>query len=534
MRTAPTTRLAATLAGALALTLAVPGVAHAGGAIHTTMTRGNWLFTEHWSGGVVPSSSTDGSTVHIDHDFILESAGAADTLYIGVTRSPVFTMFDGSLDVVQTVVGLGADARFELMGGHPDLGRVRLGNITHSGRLEAIFGQLSAQSIHVGGLLADPAQPEGVLDIRGNFQSITVAEELTVSDVSAIRVVPRSNGAGGLPTITTHDATFEAGSRIQVVFDYPAQVGDAWDVLTATGTITGTPQVEVHGPYDVILDTSTAGTLRLVVASFEDSGNACDTAPQVGYGFGLGVPGGQSLVGYINAGPAQACTGGNVVADRWYRTVNTTNQVRTNTVALSDAQGGPVPGLSLEMWDGCGGSMVACDAEDPFGNPPTITYAARQGESFLFRVVDELGMGLPFELYGNSDGTFFESHGASAGEHGEPWVYPSGALVAGAQAEIEMMNAPRNAPVLAFLSLDTQPVNVLGGTLVATPTINQLLFFTNAAGYVGLETTWPAGMPPSTEFWVQFICQDLTVPDGLILSNAVRGRTPSETAFLPN
>ena len=41
-------------------------------------------------------------------------------------------------------------------------------------------------------------------------------------------------------------------------------------------------------------------------------------------------------------------------------------------------------------------------------------------------------------------------------------------------------------------------------------------------------------LPPGADLYFQFICQDLTVPDGLILSNAVRGRTPSETAFLPN
>ncbi len=75
---------------------------------------------------------------------------------------------------------------------------------------------------------------------------------------------------------------------------------------------------------------------------------------------------------------------------------------------------------------------------------------------------------------------------------------------------------------LAWLSLSPVPFPALGGTVHAHPFTSQFLLDTSA-GDVTVNTTWLAGILPGTTFTLQVIAQDGTVPDGLVLSNALRG-----------
>ena len=121
---------------------------------------------------------------------------------------------------------------------------------------------------------------------------------------------------------------------------------------------------------------------------------------------------------------------------------------------------------------------------------------------------------------------FVDLGGGSPGAAGTPVLEGLGTLVAGTSVGIELSSAPASAPVLAWLALAPTSFAALGGTVHAFPYINQLFFTTGAAGELSLATTWPAGVPPGTELTIQFICQDLSVPDGLVLSNGIRGVAP--------
>ncbi len=80
-----------------------------------------------------------------------------------------------------------------------------------------------------------------------------------------------------------------------------------------------------------------------------------------------------------------------------------------------------------------------------------------------------------------------------------------------------------NPPLaLAWLSLDPVPFPALGGTVHAHPFVNQFLVPTPSTPTT-INTTWPAGVPVGTTFTLQVIAQDGTVPDGLVLTNALRG-----------
>ncbi len=115
--------------------------------------------------------------------------------------------------------------------------------------------------------------------------------------------------------------------------------------------------------------------------------------------------------------------------------------------------------------------------------------------------------------------------GGSPGSSGTPALAGEGTLVGGTPAGVFLSSAPADAPVVGWLSLAPVPFDALGGTVHAYPFVNQWFFSTDAAGELSAGTTWPAGLPSGTDFWVQFICQDAPGP-GLVLSNAVRGRTP--------
>ena len=78
----------------------------------------------------------------------------------------------------------------------------------------------------------------------------------------------------------------------------------------------------------------------------------------------------------------------------------------------------------------------------------------------------------------------------------------------------------------AWLSLSSTPLSAFGGTIHANPKILQLLRFADGSGSFGLDFPWPAGIDGGTELFVQFLVQDLSVPDQITLSNAVTATTP--------
>jgi hypothetical protein len=116
--------------------------------------------------------------------------------------------------------------------------------------------------------------------------------------------------------------------------------------------------------------------------------------------------------------------------------------------------------------------------------------------------------------------------GASPGSNGTPTLSGSGSLVGGTTAAIDLVNATPGALMLSWLSFSAAPTSALGGTLYAFPFSSQGAWVADGAGNLSLSTAWPVGFPAGTDAWLQFIVQDVGVPAGLTLSNAVKLTMP--------
>ena len=116
--------------------------------------------------------------------------------------------------------------------------------------------------------------------------------------------------------------------------------------------------------------------------------------------------------------------------------------------------------------------------------------------------------------------------GGTTGINGDPTITGTGTLVGGTPAEIDLVNAPASALMLSWIALTSAPVNAFGGTIHATPFNSQLFWFADPSGELNLPTTWPMGIPPGTNAWFQFLIEDVSVPFGVTLSNALKITTP--------
>jgi hypothetical protein len=112
--------------------------------------------------------------------------------------------------------------------------------------------------------------------------------------------------------------------------------------------------------------------------------------------------------------------------------------------------------------------------------------------------------------------------GGTAGINGVPRLTGSGSLLGGSTTTLDLIDAPANALMLAWLSFASSPQSFFGGTIHATPFANQFLFTSDGTGSFSASTTWPNGVLAGTAVWFQFIVQDLSVIHGLTLSNGLR------------
>ncbi len=112
-----------------------------------------------------------------------------------------------------------------------------------------------------------------------------------------------------------------------------------------------------------------------------------------------------------------------------------------------------------------------------------------------------------------------------AGAAGIPVLRIGGDLTAGSPATLDVSNAAPSAFGGVFIGTSLAPQPLFGGTLI--PSINVLrLFGTNASGELSLGTSWPAGLPPGTEFFWQYWVEDVGAPEGYAATNAVKTITP--------
>jgi hypothetical protein len=116
---------------------------------------------------------------------------------------------------------------------------------------------------------------------------------------------------------------------------------------------------------------------------------------------------------------------------------------------------------------------------------------------------------------------------ALGGTFGDPLLVGSGSLAPASLNDVDLTNAFPSALAGLFLSLTSTPVPFMGGTLVPFPFIDPIIYVTTSPlGEIPLQFVMPEGFPPGSELFVQWGISDAGGPNGVALSNAIRGDTP--------
>jgi plastocyanin len=117
--------------------------------------------------------------------------------------------------------------------------------------------------------------------------------------------------------------------------------------------------------------------------------------------------------------------------------------------------------------------------------------------------------------------------GAAPGIGGTPELDVTGPLTAGSTLTIDLTNAAPSEAILFWMSFASTPLDIFGGTIYTTVPPNlQVLRFANAGGAFSQSVPWPAGIVGGVPIYMQFLIQDLSVPAGITLSNAMMATTP--------
>jgi len=124
------------------------------------------------------------------------------------------------------------------------------------------------------------------------------------------------------------------------------------------------------------------------------------------------------------------------------------------------------------------------------------------------------------------DGLWEDLGGGITGINGVPQLTGSGPLVGGTVATLDLVNAPPSALMLAWMSFAPSNIPYFGGTVFTLPFNTQIIVPSSPAGTFSASTTWPVGVPSNTSVWFQFAMQDLSVVQGITISNGVKATTP--------
>ena len=164
-------------------------------------------------------------------------------------------------------------------------------------------------------------------------------------------------------------------------------------------------------------------------------------------------------------------------------------------------------------------------------NDGSVAFLADTGEHML-EAWQALGMAEPVVMasttWTGAPDPWVDLGFALAGTQGDPLLVGSGSLVADTPLSIALSSA--RAGAFAHLVVGYNAVNLpfYGGTLVPdiSPPGFFVTLFTDGAGSLTLNETWPPGVPSGFELYLQYWIDDPATPAGLAASNAVVGTTP--------
>jgi hypothetical protein len=115
---------------------------------------------------------------------------------------------------------------------------------------------------------------------------------------------------------------------------------------------------------------------------------------------------------------------------------------------------------------------------------------------------------------------------ALGGVDGPPFLLGTGSLGANTPVGLELRDAPDATPAHLVLGLSGLFAPVKGGVLVPDPLLVESGLVTDGDGQLSLVGTWPPGVPPGAELWLQVWIQDATGPKGVTASRGVVGTAP--------
>lgn len=115
---------------------------------------------------------------------------------------------------------------------------------------------------------------------------------------------------------------------------------------------------------------------------------------------------------------------------------------------------------------------------------------------------------------------------ALAGSDGAPKLIGYGSLKPNTSVSIQLSKAKPNAFVAVIAGLSTINAPFVGGVLVPSPTLVIPNLFADATGKLTLGTAFAGGLPSGSALSVQTAILDPAAPQGVALSNAIRGVVP--------
>ncbi len=116
--------------------------------------------------------------------------------------------------------------------------------------------------------------------------------------------------------------------------------------------------------------------------------------------------------------------------------------------------------------------------------------------------------------------------GGTPGTRGRPTMHVKGDLTPGTPMARVLTHVPPGTLLAAWVSTNSTPLDVIGGTVHAWPPSHEILFAADAGGQAAYTLPWPAGFAAGLDVVLQFIVLDPGSFHGLTLSNAMVRTTP--------
>ena len=509
---------------ALAAVLVAAGAVQAGTADVTSVQDGSWADGATWDGGSPPTGT---SVAAVDHEVAVDAPGAeADQIRIVNSAGGLRVVAGGDLVANTIAVGEQNSGAMAVEGGTCTAGTLQVGDDSYQGTFELGAGVLQLDELFVSSAPGIEDDSEGTFRVAGGGGIATVQGPTYVSETGFLEFRPNANGVAGLSAVSLTDLEFVPGAVIRVEPDYAAQLGDSWDLLDASGVVTGTPVFEFLGPYGMSLDTTTVPGVYRVTVTDVLAGPACPvtssfdavTISSLEVDLSTGTP--------VVGGPT--CVTGSAAFEIHYAVNNVSAEPR---LFFASSFFFDVSDVAFEVFDTCGGSLVACGGTGAVAEEAFLNFLVPAQGAVILRVSSPAPPP-PFLLVVGTSGGWFndEDPAGTPGINGIPDVTGSGLLLEGETVQVQLTQAPPNTLALRWISVGpTMPFDALGGTVEAFPFVSQVFQVTDGAGEATIQATWPAGAPAGTDIHIQYIIQDLSVPGGLILSEYARAVTPADS-----